>query len=90
MQCFQIENADFLKAEGRLACIEVAAVVCSSDRYGHDGPSVCLGDGQTEADGIMSNVDAATCCSGECPHTYLTSYKRSDVSTRLDFHLHSF
>ena len=23
-------------------------------RYGHGGPSVCLGDGQTEADGVMS------------------------------------
>ena len=25
-----------------------------SEGYGHDGPSVCLGDGQTEAEGIPS------------------------------------
>ena len=37
-----------------------------SERYGHDGPGVCLGDGQTVAEGVPSQggrVDAATRCS---------------------------
>ena len=61
-----------------------------SEGYGHSGPGVCLGDGQTEAylkdigmTGLASawamarrrtkeyrhKVDAATRCSGVCPHT---------------------
>ena len=62
----------------------------SYEGYGHDGPGVCLDDGQTEAylkdmdmTGLVSawamarrrpkeycpKVDAATRCSGVCPHT---------------------
>ena len=61
-----------------------------SEGSGHDGPGVCLGDGQTETymkdmdmTGLASvwvmarrrpkeyrhKVDAATRCSGVCPHT---------------------
>ena len=61
-----------------------------SEGYGHEGPGICLGDGQTEAylkdmdmAGLASvwamarrktkeyrrKVDAATRCSGVCPHT---------------------
>ena len=35
----------------------------------HRGPAVCLGDGQTEAEEYCRKVDAATRCSGICPHT---------------------
>ena len=61
-----------------------------SEGYGHDGPGVCLDDGQTETylrdmgmAGLASawamarrrtkeyrkKEDAATRCSGVCPHT---------------------
>ena len=36
-------------AEGPSACFEVASGGDLSDEYEHDGPGVCLGDGQTEA-----------------------------------------
>ena len=35
-----------------------------SEGYGHGGPGVCLGDGQTEAEGVLS-----VAYSGVCPHT---------------------
>ena len=38
--------------------------------YGHCGPGVCLGDGQMKAEGVPCKVDAATRCSGVCPHTW--------------------
>ena len=41
-----------------------------SEGYGHDGPGVCLGDGQTEPREYRRKVNAATRCSGVCPHTW--------------------
>ena len=35
-------------------CFMVASGGVLSEGYGHDGPGVCLGDGQTEAEGVPS------------------------------------
>ena len=43
-----------------------------SEEYGHGGPGACLGDGQKEyrrPKEYRRKVDAATRCSGVCPHT---------------------
>ena len=36
------------------ACFVFASGGGLSEGYGHDGPGVCLGDGQTEAQGVPS------------------------------------
>ena len=77
-------------AEGASTRFMVASGGVLSEGYGHDGPGVYLGNGQTEAylkDMGMAalasawamarrrskeyrrKVDAATRCSGVCPHT---------------------
>ena len=54
---------------GRSTAFMVASGGVLSERYRHGGPGVCLGDDQTEAEGVYSRkVDAATRCSGVCPH----------------------
>ena len=42
-------------AEWTPGCFVVASGRVLSEGYGHDGPSVCLGDGQTEAN--LMNMD---------------------------------
>ena len=84
----QPEGLDY--AEGAATGSMIASGVVLSEGYEHDGPGVCLGDGQKEAylkDTDMTGqasawtmarrrlkeyrreVDAATRCSGVCPHT---------------------
>ena len=41
-------------AERLPACFLVASGGVLSEGYGHEGPGVCLGDGQTEAEGVPS------------------------------------
>ena len=41
-------------AEGAFTRFMVASGGVLSEVYGHDGPGVCLGDGQTEAEGLPS------------------------------------
>ena len=82
------EGLDY--GEGASTGFVVASGGGLSEEYGHDGPGVCLGDGQREGylkdagmTGLASawamakrrtkeyrrKVDAATRCSGVCPHT---------------------
>ena len=49
---FWIRVADH--AEGASTRFMVASGGVLSEGYGHDGPGVCLGDGQTEAEGVPS------------------------------------
>ena len=42
-------------AEGAFSGFIVASGGVLSERYGYDGPGVCLGDGQMEADGVPSH-----------------------------------
>ena len=56
-------------AEGAPTRSMVASGGALSEECGHGGPGVCLGDGQTEAEEYRRKVDAATRCSGVCPHT---------------------
>ena len=54
-------------AEGAFTSFMVASGGILSEEYGHDGPGVCLGDGQTEAVArwlYRRKVVAATRCSG--------------------------
>ena len=39
-----------------------------SEGYGHDGPGVCLGDGQTEDEGVPSQAGRGDALL-VCPHT---------------------
>ena len=41
-------------AEGASTRFMFASGGVLSEGYGHDGPGVCLGDGQTEAEGVRS------------------------------------
>ena len=41
-------------AEGASTCFRAASDGVLSEGYGHGGPSICLGDGQTEAEGVPS------------------------------------
>ena len=41
-------------AEGSSLCFVFASGVSLSEGYGHGGPGVCLGNGQTEAEGVLS------------------------------------
>ena len=46
-------------------------VLCEG--YGHGGPGVCLGDGQTDAKEVYRRkMNTAMRCSGVCPHTWPT------------------
>ena len=47
----------------------VALIGVPSEGYGHDGPVVYLGVGQTKPKKYRHKGDAATRCSAVCPHT---------------------
>ena len=49
---FRTEELDY--AEGASTGFMVASGGVISEGYGHGGPGVCLGDGQTEAEGVPS------------------------------------
>ena len=54
-----------------------------SEIYGHDGPGVCLGDEQTEAEGVPLQGGASR--SGVCPHTFPDlSQKNKSIFTQND------
>ena len=40
-----------------------------SERYGHGGPGVCLDDGQTAAEEVLSQGGRGDALSDVCPHT---------------------
>ena len=42
---------------GPCACFVVASGGVLSEGYGHDGPTVRLGDGQTVAEGVSRDLD---------------------------------
>ena len=46
------EGPDHAEGASTGFMVALGGVVC--ERYGHDGPGVCLGDGQTESEGVPS------------------------------------
>ena len=47
----------------------IASGVVLSEGYGHDGPGVCLGDGQMEAEGVPSQGER-----GDALHRRIAPY----------------
>ena len=64
---FFLSRSDGLDhAKGASTRFIVASGRVLSERYGHGGPGVCLGDSQTEAEGVLLQGG----CSGVYPHTW--------------------
>ena len=55
---------------GRPHAFVVASDGVLSEGCGHWGLGVCLGDGQTEAEGVPSQGGRRDSCSSVCPHTW--------------------
>ena len=53
--------------EGPTACFVVASGGVLTEDYGHDGPGVSLGHGQTEAEGVP--MQGRRRAAPACPHT---------------------
>ena len=56
-------------ARGALTGFMVASGGGLSEGYGHDGPGVYLGDGQTDAEGVLSQGGRGDALLRRKPHT---------------------
>ena len=56
-------------AEGASTGFKVASGGILSEGCGHDGPGVCLGDGQTEVEGVPSQGGRGDALLRRMPHT---------------------
>ena len=52
--CYMLLSEGLVHAEGESTRFMVASGGLLSEGYGHGGPGVCLGDGQTEAEVVSS------------------------------------
>ena len=64
-------------AEGPPACSVVASDGVASEGYGHDGPGVCPGEGQTEDEGVPSQGGRGDALLQRMPPKYDLTYKVS-------------